>query len=389
MQARIYRIVVVAVALLLALAILPAPRTAAAELKIGAILPISGYLAAVGQGQKVAMDMAVEEINAAGGVNGKKIQVMVVDDSGKIEESITAAKRVIDRDKVLMIWGPFTSGQSESTFPVANRAGVPIVSSSSAKPGVAAANRPWAFRNSVTTDKRYRDIVQLWVKRFNIKRVVILFDSQEPVMKATAEQDFPMLVKNAGAQVVDSITHGTKDVDHSAQITRLKSVKPDGVMVSAVHGGAALIAKEMVKQGLGKLPVMGGIAHDSRWVELAGSAAEGAWTTNGFWTDSPDANMQKFLKAFKERSKGGFAPNAEIAALYDTVHISAKIMKEQAITGEPAKLQEEREKIRRGWEAVKEYPGVTGLTTMTPSGDTFKTTEMLVVREGRFQRIPQ
>ena len=359
----------------------------AAELKIGAILPLSGYLSAVGQGQKVAMNMAVEEINAAGGVNGKKLKLVVIDDAGKAEESINAAKRLIERDKVLMIWGPFTSGQCENTFPVANRSGVPIISSSSAKPGVAAKNRPWAFRNSVTTDKRYRDIVKLWVDRFNIKKIVVLYDNQEPVMKATALRVFPPLVKKAGARIIDSISHVTKDMDHSAQITRLKSLNPDAVMVSAVHAGGALIAKEMVKQGVGKLPVMGGIAHDSRWVELAGSAAEGTWTTNGFWKDSPNPRMRSFLKRFKERSRGGFAANAEIAALYDTAHISARILKEQGVSGDPAKLKEDREKIRRGWETVKDYPGVTGVTTMTSAGDTFKTTAMLEVRNGKFQLI--
>ncbi|MBI3089072.1 MAG: ABC transporter substrate-binding protein [Candidatus Tectomicrobia bacterium] len=358
----------------------------AADLKIGAIIPISGPVAAYGKGQELAMRLAVDEVNAAGGVRGMKLQPILIDNHSKKEEAIIATKRLIERDKVLLIWGPFTSGDAENAFPVANRAGVPIVSASSAKPGVAAANRPWTFRVSLTTDKLYSGLVKRWVETFKIKKVVILYDSQEAVMQATATKVFPALLKNSGAEVMEQITFGSADIDYSAQITKVKAMKPDGLIINAIHTGGALISKEMAKQGL-TIPTIGGVGHDARYLELAGQAGAGLWTAQGFWPDHPNPKVGDFVRRFKERSEGGLAPNQEMASLYDTVFITAKILTEQGVTNDPAKLTEDREKIRRGFETLKDFPGVTGTITMTPSGDTFKTATMLEARGGAFRII--
>ena len=142
---------------------------ALADVKIGVLMPLSGKGASYGQHQDVALKMALETLAKTGG-KGEKIETVVYDTRGENAEAINLTRKLIFNDKVLAIVGPFFSAECEVAFPIAAQGKTPIVTASSAKPGIATKNRPWAFRNALSSDQMNGYLLDVWLKRNPIKR---------------------------------------------------------------------------------------------------------------------------------------------------------------------------------------------------------------------------
>jgi len=127
-------------------------QPALADVKIGILMPLSGKGASYGQHQETAMKMALEELEKTG-IKGEKVEAVVYDTRGENSEAINLTRKLISNDKVLAIIGPFFSAECEVAFPIAVQNKTPIITASSAKPGIATKNRPWAFRNALSSDQ--------------------------------------------------------------------------------------------------------------------------------------------------------------------------------------------------------------------------------------------
>lgn len=353
------------------------------EIRIGFIIPQAGPLGFLGRQQMIALDIAQEELAERGGIAGLKLKPIVYDSQSKPQEAINAARRLIGRDNVLAIIGPFLSGSAEVVFPIVNEAKIPILSPSSAKPGIPQKNRPWTFRNSIPTIKLYERIVAKWANEKNIKKVVIIYNNQDAIMRGDGEMVFPMLLKANGMTLSDSVSHGTGAFDFSAQVTRAMAQKPDGIIMSSYPEENGLLIREIRRQGFPG-PVLGGIGFEQRALDKSRKEAEGVWATQAFWTGSPNPQVQRFVKEFVKRSERGVFPSQETAAFYDAIFILKKVIDEQGITNDPKQQQADREKVRKGLETLSDYPGISGKTTMGPDGDSIKEVVLLQVRKGEF-----
>ena len=204
-------------------------HAAAADVRVGILLPLSGAGSRYGQEQRVAAEMFLEKYSDLGGAAGKLVPI-IYDTRWSGTEAISLTRKLIDSDQVAVIVGPMSSGESEVAFPVANRLETPIITPTAAKPGIAAANRPWAFRNANTSDKLDGALLAAWLAKqpAPIKSVVIFVDTKDGVSNSDGTVVFPAALKKLGITVLDTISFQTGDIDFSAQVTKAKACSRTG-----------------------------------------------------------------------------------------------------------------------------------------------------------------
>jgi len=360
-------------------------QIAGQEIKIGLILPKSGWGAEEGITEEIGAMIAAEEINAAGGIGRVPIKLVVYDDGSNPTQSINVTKKLIFEDKVLAILGPAFSSQVEVVFPVANRGETPIISPLSTKIGITEKNRPWTFRNTIGSEHVYKRLIERWAKDFNIKKVAIIYDAKDRFSQDDATIVFPDALKQLGISVVTSVTYMTNDMDFSAQLTKIQSLQPDGMIISGLRNEAAQIVKQAKQKGM-NIPITGGFELVApRFIELGGKDVEGMYLIHSSWiTGNPDPKMQEFVKKAEKRSA-----KVQIGTLrmYDCVYISKYIIEKMGVTNKPEDLAKDRDKIRQGWATLKDYKGVEGRTSIDEKGDGIKETYLLIIKDGRYQRL--
>lgn len=362
--------------------------------KIGVLTGLTGKGADWGKKQKVALEMAQAEINAAGGINGSPVEFLINDTAGDNQQSVILTRKLATEEKVAAILGPYFSGECEVAFPQANELKVPIISATSGKPGISEANRPWTFRNSMTDDKMIDAALPLFTKATNAKNFALVVDMKDAISKSFGTAVLPAsLKKQAGVTISnekDPVTYNTGDIDFSAQVTKIKQSNPDAIGIGGLYQEVASVAKEMQRQGL-KIPAIGNVGmYAEALITQGGSAVEGWVALSNFWPDSPNPKTQDFIKRFKEAAtKSGMEnpmPDSFAASMYDTAMITVEIMKREKINSQTP-VEEAREKIKNGWASVKDYEGIMGKTTINEVGDGIKEVYTLIVKNGKWERL--
>jgi branched-chain amino acid transport system substrate-binding protein len=354
---------------------------AQADITIGILMPTSGFGAGFGAEEQGSIDMFMERYSDLGPAG--KLKIIIYDTRGEPAQAISLTRKLIDTDKVLAIVGPYFSGESEAAFPVANRAETPIVTPSSAKPGIAAANRPWAFRNASTTDKIDAELVEHWVKSVAapIKKVVVFYDAKDAVSSSDGKIVIQNALKAKGIEVLDAIAFQTGDVDFSAQVTRAKALEPDGVVITALFTEAGHITRELRKQGM-KQPVLAGVelSLDHKFIETAGDASEGVITAAEFNRDNPKPFVVEFVKEYQQ--KFNRLPGNSSALMYDALFLMRHCIVTTGVTGA---TQEDKVKIRDCWANIKDVEApIAGPSTIDSNGEARKFPNFLTVRDGKF-----
>jgi branched-chain amino acid transport system substrate-binding protein len=368
-------------ALFAASALVAASQVAQAQnqIVIGAIVPSSGPFAEWGRANTVTLQMLENDINAKGGVNGAKLKIVVLDDAAKPAQAANNVRKLAGDDKVLAIAGPLTSTACEVAFPVANQMKVVATSQASSKPGVAKANRPWAFRNTVDEGLLTQASVPYFKKTFNIKTAAIIYDAKDAVSTAIATKIMPAVMKANGIDVVNAsapISFNTGDLDVSAQVTKLASLKPDGVVIGADYSQAITVIREMKRQGFTK-PVIGGTpAISSAILQAAPDIPIVAPAT--FYAGMNEPQAQKFVKELQPllaKASGmpkDVEPSMFDANIYETVNMYVDAVKKAGVTGKPGDLDKDREKIRDYMAKLKGFEGLTGPIAFNENGDAVK-----------------
>jgi branched-chain amino acid transport system substrate-binding protein len=363
-----------------------AKKLAGRSVKIGCLVPLTGKGAEWGLGAKPSMELAVEEINAKGGIGGLPIELICYDDQTLESEALKAMSRLVDRDKVLAISGPCFSGPFETIAPqLDSRFKTPIDSYCSAKPGLSAMSK-WAFRNTLTSDKQLKPVVDAWLKEYKIKKVVIIYDAEDAVSKGEGAAVLPKLLKDHGVEILDSLTYRTKDTDYSAQVTKAKSLGAEGIALGACYQNAAAIAKEMAKQGF-HVPIIGGAcAGAPGYIEIAGKAAEGTYMSTAAWLDDPRPEVQSYVKKIKPKLNGALPPYSGPRS-YDIIYSFKYCFEKAGITNKPSDLDSDRDKIRECLGTLKDFPGVAGPITMDANRDGTGITAILKVVNGKYINV--
>src|SRR5437588_9336397 len=213
-----------------------AQKLAGRELVLGAIVPSSGPFAEWGRTNTVTLKMLEKQVNDAGGIEGAKLRIVIYDDAARPAQATNALRKLAGDDKVLGLAGPLTSSTCEVAFPVANEMQVTATSQASSKPGVAKANRPWAFRNTIDEGILAKTTVPFFKTTFKIRSIAIIYDAKDATASVARTRIMPAVLKENGITIAndnDLLSFNTGDLDVSAQVTKMKSLSPDGVMVSA------------------------------------------------------------------------------------------------------------------------------------------------------------
>lgn len=365
----------------------------AAPLKIGVLTSLTGKGADWGKKQKVVLEIAERELNQGGGINGNPVKFIIYDTGGENQQAVILSRKLATEDKVLAILGPYFSGEAEVAFPQANEMKVPIISATSAKPGISAANRPWAFRNSMTDDKMLLTALPVFLKKYPAKNMVLVTDMKDAVSKSFGTQTLPEAIKKTPGLVMlrdgQPVTYNTGDSDFSAQVSTLKQLKPEAIGIGGLYQDISTLAREMKRQGV-NVPVMGNVGmYSEALIEQGGDAVEGWVALSNYWPTSPDPKSQEFNAKFKTVAVAaglGPTPDTFAVSMYDTAMITADILRKNNITAKTP-LEAARTAIRDGWTAVKDYQGVMGKTTINEVGDGVKEVYTLIVKNGKWDRL--
>jgi branched-chain amino acid transport system substrate-binding protein len=362
------------------------------EIVLGAIVPSSGPFAEWGRANTVTLQMLEKQVNGSGGVNGAKLRIAILDDATKPAQATNNLRKLAGDDKALAVAGPLTSSAAEVTFPVANEMKTVATSQASSKPGVAKLNRPWAFRNTIDEGVLGRTTVPYYKKSFNIKSVAIIFDAKDATAATVGSKIMPALMKENEIEVLnanDPLSFNTGDLDVSAQVTKMKALNPDGVMVSADYSQAVTVIREMKRQGMIK-PVVGSTQLISSAI-LKAAPEIPIVAPATFYATMKGEKPEKFVSELQPllRKTSGLPPEIEPsmydANIYEIVSIYIDAIKSTGVTGKPEDLEADRAKIRDHMAKLVGFPGLGGPIGFNDDGDAIKAFYILQGENGTWQ----
>ena len=336
------------------------------QITVGAIVPSSGPFAEWGRANTTTLNLLEKQVNEAGGVGGKKLKIVIYDDGAKPAEAANALRKLAGDDKVLAVAGPLTSSACEVTFPVANEMKIVSTSQASSKPGVAKANRPWAFRNTVDEGILAKVSVPYFKKTFDVKSVALIYDAKDAVSTAIATKIMPKVFAAADIKVLnesDLISFNTGELDVSAQVTKLKGLNPDGVVIGADYSQAITVIREMKRQGLVK-PVIGGTPLISSAI-LKAAPEIPIVAPATFYATMKSPKAEKFVAELQPllRKTSGLSadiePSMYDANIYEIVSMYVAGIKQAGIAGKPEDLETDRTKIRDYMANLHGFEGFT------------------------------
>jgi branched-chain amino acid transport system substrate-binding protein len=378
-------------------AIFALPESAAAsdslkgrEVRIGAIVPSSGPFAEWGKTNTVALQMLEKSVNDSGGIEGAKLKIFIYDDAARPAQAANLVRKLASDDKVLAIAGPLTSSTVEVAFPVANDLKIVAMSQASAKPGVAAANRPWGFRNTIDEGTLAETVVPYFKKTYDIKSVAIIYDAKDAVSTSIGTKVMPPIMEKNGVKVLNinkPISFNTGDIDVSAQVTTLKSLNPDGVVIGADYSQAISILREMKRQGFVR-PVVGGTPLISSAI-LAAAREVPIVAPATYYAGIQGAKAEKFTKNMQPRLKeGGLASHVEPSMydvnIYEIVSMYIQAVEKAGIAATPETLAVDRERIMKYLTDLKNFQGVLGPISFDKSGEAIKTFFVVLGENGKW-----
>jgi branched-chain amino acid transport system substrate-binding protein len=353
---------------------------ASADVAIGVLIPSSGKGASYGQQQQNSINMFMEKFSDLGGAAGK-LKLVIYDTRGENTDAINLSRKLIDSDRVLAIIGPQFSAEAEVAFPLAVRGETAMVTPMAAKAGIATANRPWAFRFALTTENVYRPLLDAWLKKNPVKKVVIFMDAKDAVSSFDGRTVFPALLKQRNIEVLDTISFQTGDIDYSGQVTRAKALNPDGIVVSALYNEAGHAVSEIRKQGM-RQPIVAGVGvNDPRFIQIGGAATEGVYAASDFFAENPKPSVAAWVADYEKRY--GQKPSNASGQMYDTLYLMRECIKSTGISG--SDVRADRVKLRDCWTNMKDLEApLMGATSIDKNGDGTRIPTVLEVKGPNF-----
>ena len=338
------------------------PTMAQEVLKIGHIVATSGPLKGPAEPSIAAFDIAVREINNAGGVNGKKIETIRFDTGSDPRQASVGARKLAQDDKVLAIVGPFSSGEAAVTVNDAERQKVLMIPAAASRPGLLE-GKTYSWRLTEDENTQFeRLLTSMRSKGIKMDSAAIVYVSDEAVSNAAGTQNYPDLMKKFGIKFGTPIPIQYKSFDLAPQVAKVIEAKPDIVALAALPEPASKVVHELRRQGFTGRIISSQIAADPAMVELLGKDGDGMLVVASFWKGRT-ARSAAFDKAFvEENAKRGIhkiGAHHSDAQTYDAVYLIKDLMEKAHVTGDPAKLAEERDAIVAGMKGIR-FSGVIG-----------------------------
>ena len=351
-------------------------KEAANDIKVGSCFELTGNVANYGKATNMGVKMAIDEVNAKGGINGKKITIVEADNKSEPSESGNAYTKLITQNKVVAIIGPATSGCVAAGTPICEGSKVPQIAPCATAPGITVNKgkvRPYTFRACFIDPFQGKVMSEFATKSLNVKNVAILKDSSSDYAKGLA-QVFRANLESKGGKVVGEEAYLSKDTDFKASLTKLKAANPEAIYVPGYYEEVSKIVKQARELGI-KAPMLGCDGWESpKLVEIAGAEAlQGCYYVSAFSADDKDPSVQNFIKAFKEKYKAD--PDIFCMQGYNAGLVLADALKRSnGATGEA---------LAKAIESTKDLPVASGKMTFDANHDPVMAALIIGFENGR------
>jgi len=349
-------------------------------IRIGFFAPITGPAAADGASAKNAVELGVKELNDAGGIGGKKIDLIVYDDRLNPQEAVAIANKLIEKDKVVGVVSGAYSGPTRVSAPIFQKAGMPMVAGYAVHPDVTwdpKEKKPndFCFRNGFLGEIEGAAAAEYAVKNLKAQSVALIFMDND--FGRAISSGFAERAEKLGAKVLTKQMYkfpGEKDF--RPFLTRIKESNPDLIFAAGYYAEAAAIVRQAKELGITS-KIMGEEGFDSpKFLEIAGPAAEGVVIATNLDRDDPRPVVQNFLKNYHSAYK----EDADMvgASSYDALMILVNAIKK---SGTDAKA------LQKALLETKDYNGLTGKISRFVQGEVVKPVQIQVVKDGKFRRL--
>lgn len=346
-----------------------APKGEPIRAKIGVISIITGQGAAYGEAITNGIKLARDEVNAKGDV---LIDLKIEDSSGKQEQALAAAQKLINSEKVVAIIGPTLSNEMFAAGPEANASGVPIMGTSTTAKGIPQIGK-FVFRNSMPESQAIPASVGQAVKKYNIRKVALLYGNDDAFTKSGFDT-MKEVAEKLKLNIVTIQEFQKGQADFKAQLTKIASLKPDAVFCSALYEEGAVILAQARKMGL-SVPFVGGNGFNSpKVIEIAKGAAEGLIVATPWFGEKNDPKVKAFSAKYEKAY--GKKPDQFAAQAYDAFYIMTDALKAAGTA--------DRAKLRDALAATRNFQGVVGTFSFDAERDVVMTPSVLVVKSGKF-----
>jgi branched-chain amino acid transport system substrate-binding protein len=326
----------------------PAATASTEEILVGEFGSFTGSEATFGQSTSNGVKMAFEEVNKKGGVKGRQLRLISLDNQGKAEEAAAAVTRLITQNKVIAILGEVASSRSLAAAPIAQKHKIPMISPSSTNPKVTEVGE-FIFRVCFIDPFQGTVMAKFAHENLKAKKVAILRDVKSDYSVGLADY-FKKKFEELGGEVIGDASYQSGEMDFKAQLTQIKGGKPDAIFIPGYYTEVGLIARQARALGI-TAPLLGGDGWDSsKLSEIGGPAINGSYFSNHYTTESTDPLVVEFIKRFKERTNE--TPDGLAALGYDAARILIQAM-ERAEEVTP-------ESIRNELAKTEDFVGVTG-----------------------------
>jgi branched-chain amino acid transport system substrate-binding protein len=350
-------------------------NSAGDTIKVGEFASLTGKEATFGQMSHHGTELAIQEVNAAGGVLGRKLELIYEDDQSKAGEPATVVKKLISRDRVLAVLGEVASSRSMEAAPICQQNKVPMISPSSTNVRLTEMG-DYIFRVCFTDEFQGKLLSNFAKRTLKAAKVAIMTDVKSDYSVGLS-RDFKTPFTAAGGTIVAEQTYNGGDKDFKGQLTAIKAAGPDAIIVTGYYTDVGLIVKQARQLGI-TLPLFGGDGWESsKLIEIGGSDVEGTYFSTHFSPEAKSPAIEKFVAAFRE--KYGEAPDAMAALGYDSAMVLVDAIKRAGTTEGP--------KLRDAIAATRDHEGITGKITLDEKRNAAKSAVILTVKDGKFKYL--
>lgn len=355
----------------LALCLGSAGLRAADPIKIGHLASLTGSEANFGVSADRGVRMAAEEWNAAGGIVGRPIEIVTVDDQSKNQEVNNCMMKLIQQDRVVTVIGEIASGNTIAAAPAAQRYKIPLVTPGSTNP-VVTQKGDFVFRICYTDDFQGQVIARFAYKRLNVKNAAIITD-QASAYSISLSKFVGEEFKKLGGNVLAEVSYKKTDSDYNAQVNQVLQKKPDVLFLTGYYTNVGNIVRTARQAGFTG-PMVGGDGWDADTLyQIGGKDLDNTYFTNHYSPDDPNPRIQDFIK--KYQSKHGSVPDAMAVLGYDAALVVFDAVKRAGNTEGPA--------IRDALAATKDYETLTGTITIDENRNARKGIVVVGVKDGK------
>ena len=346
---------------------------------IGHVASMSGDTATFGNSADEGIRLALDQLNAKGGVLGKPVEVRTLDDRSLNDEAKTAAQKLID-DGVVALLGEIASSRSIAMAPVAEDAKVPMLSPGSTNPKVTVDEggqvREYVFRACFIDPFQGHSIARFAVENLKLKKFAILYPSNSDYGVGLKDFVLEELNRQKAQIVVEPLSYQEKqDVDFRGQLTKIKGGNPEAIFVTGYYGEAGLIAQQARELGI-TVPLIGGDGWDSQeTINVGKKAVEGCFFSNHYSPDEDRPEVKAFVEAYKAKY-GGKTPDAMAVLGFDAMNLIADAIRRAGST--------DGTKIRDALAATKDFRGVAPPITIDANHNAQKSLVIIQIKDGRF-----